>query len=73
MKEKEKEAKRYRVYHLRTKTWWDGEAGNAAEACELAGFHIGDCQVKEFKHQTGKYGGWGKSSPCQIPFPTNRA
>lgn len=48
--------KRYRIMNRITKEWWNGEANSAQEACEKAGWLIGNCWVREFS-QKG-YGGW---------------
>jgi hypothetical protein len=48
--------KRYRVMNRITKEWWNGEASSAQEACEKAGWLIGNCWVRE-SSQKG-YGGW---------------
>lgn len=39
--------KTYRIMHRGTGKFWDGEAGSAQEACEKAGWMIGDCWVRE--------------------------
>ena len=58
--------KTYRIQNRVTEEWWQGEAPSAQEACELAGWLIGDCWVREFSpvrrdasHDSGyKYAGW---------------
>jgi len=47
---------RYRIMNRITKQWWDGEADSAQQACEKAGWLIGDCWVR----QELSPGGWGK-------------
>lgn len=36
----------YRLYNRVTKKWWQGEAQGAQEACQKAGWLIGDCWVR---------------------------
>ena len=50
--------KRYRIMNRITKEWWDGEAESAQEACQKAGWLIGDCWVRE--HSDKGAGGWKK-------------
>ena len=47
---------RYRIMNRITKEWWEGEANSAHEACQKAGWMIGDCWVRV---KTSK-AGWGK-------------
>ena len=49
-------ANRYRIMNRITKQWWDGEANSAQEACQLAGWLIGDCWVRQ--HSDKGAGGW---------------
>jgi len=48
--------KRYRIMNRITKEWWEGAASSAQEACQKAGWVIGNCWVR-----VGTPGaGWGK-------------
>ena len=38
--------KTYRIMNRITKQWWEGEAQSAQEACQKAGWMIGDCWVR---------------------------
>jgi len=49
--------KRYRIRNRITRQWWEGLAESAQEACQKAGWMIGDCWVREY---TPRYG-WAKS------------
>ena len=48
--------KTYRIWNRVTREWWEGEAGSAQEACQKAGWMIGDCWVREKTPRAG----WGK-------------
>ena len=48
--------KTYRIMNRITKQWWEGEAQSAQEACQKAGWMIGDCWVRI--RTPGQ--GWGK-------------
>lgn len=50
--------KRYRIMNRITKKWWEGEADSAQEACEKAGWLIGDCWVRV--SPSGRGGDWSK-------------
>ncbi len=58
---------RYRIMNRITREWWEGEADSAQEACQKAGWIIGDCYIRQFV-KSGKpsasgqpcSGGWGK-------------
>lgn len=50
--------KTYRIMNRITKEWWEGEAESAQEACEKAGWMIGDCWVRKYT----KNHGWKKES-----------
>jgi len=60
--------KTYRVMNRVTLQWWEGEASSAQEACQKAGWMIGDCWVREYvpphqdesKQSGWHYGGWRK-------------
>lgn len=39
--------KEYRLFHRELKKFWDGEANSAQEACQKAGWLIGDTWVRE--------------------------
>jgi hypothetical protein len=39
-----------------TQGWWEGEADSAQEACEKAGWLIGNCWVRQYS--TKGSGGW---------------
>lgn len=39
---------RYRIMNRVTKEWWEGEASSAHSACQLAGWLVGDCWVRQF-------------------------
>lgn len=39
--------KTYRIWNRATKQWWEGEANSAQEACEKAGWLIGNCWTRE--------------------------
>ncbi len=41
------ELKTYRIQNRVTKEWWNGEATSAQEACDKAGWPIGDCWIRE--------------------------
>jgi len=64
---------RYRIMNLITKEWWDGSANSAHEACQQAGWLVGDCWVRQFippgpapLRPSGRYcGGWKK--PTDAP------
>ena len=49
-------SKRYRIMNRVTREWWDGEASSAQEACQKAGWRIGECWVRE--HSDKGSGGW---------------
>ena len=57
--------KKYRIMNKITKQWWEGEAESAQEACQAAGWPIGDCWVREWTRKSGRYGGWG--NPTDAP------
>lgn len=38
--------KPYRIMNRISKEWWEGEAESAQEACDQAGWFIGDCWVR---------------------------
>ena len=40
------EHKEYRLFHRPTYNWWEGRAPSAQEACDKAGWPIGDCWVR---------------------------
>jgi len=47
----------YRIRNRITGQWWDGEARSTQEACQKAGWLIGDCWVRQQTH--GQYStGW---------------
>lgn len=46
----------YRIMNRVTKKFWEGEANSAQEACEKAGWMIGNCWVRVNTSPTG----WGK-------------
>ena len=54
---------RYRIMNRITKEWWNGEASSAQEACQKAGWPIGDCWVRQ--HSDKGSGGWKK--PDDVP------
>ena len=37
----------YRIMNRVTKQWWEGDAESAQEACQKAGWLIGNCWVRE--------------------------
>ena len=37
----------YRIMHRINKQWWEGDAESAQEACQKAGWLIGNCWVRE--------------------------
>ncbi len=39
--------KTYRIQNRITQQWWEGQAASAQEACDQAGWQIGDCWVRE--------------------------
>jgi hypothetical protein len=39
--------KRYRIWNRVTQGRWEGEANSAQEACQKAGWIIGNCWVRE--------------------------
>lgn len=39
--------KTYRIWNRVTREWWEGEASSAQEACNKAGWLIGNCWVRE--------------------------
>ena len=47
---------RYRVMHRINKMWWEGEAPSAQEACQKAGWIVGDCWVRQYSSKG--MGGW---------------
>ena len=47
---------RYRVMHRINKMWWEGEAPSAQEACQKAGWMVGDCWVRQYSSKD--MGGW---------------
>lgn len=47
---------RYRIMNRATKEWWNGHADSAHEACEKAGWMIGDCWVRQYSPKGS--GGW---------------
>jgi len=49
---------RYRIMNRITREWWEGEANSAHEACQLAGWLIGDCWVRQYSPRGA--GGWKK-------------
>jgi hypothetical protein len=50
----------YRIMNRITKEWWEGEAMSAQEACQKAGWMIGDCWVRIKTY--GKYShGWSNA------------
>ena len=51
---------RYRIMNRITKEWWEGEASSAQEACQKAGWMIGDCWVRVRTSHRGSQPGWGK-------------
>ena len=53
----------YRIMNRITRVWWDGEADSAQEACEKAGWLIGDCWVRQYSPKGA--GGWKK--PADAP------
>lgn len=64
---------RYRIMNRITGNWWEGEANSAQEACEMAGWLIGNCWVREFSpkrpdshSESGfKYAGWKNVTPMR--------
>lgn len=50
-------AKVYRIMNRITKKWWEGKANSAQEACEKAGWPIGDCWVRVKHVSPNPYGG----------------
>lgn len=50
--------KKYRIMNRITKEWWEGEADSAQEACNKAGWLIGDCWVRQYSSKG--CGGWKK-------------
>jgi len=38
---------RYRLMNRVTKQWWEGDADSAQQACQEAGWLIGNCWVRE--------------------------
>ena len=58
MTEEKTKLKRYRIQNRIINKWWEGDAESAQEACEKAGWPIGDCWVRE--HSLRGSGGWKK-------------
>jgi len=54
------EKKVYRIMNRITQEWWEGEAPSAQEACEKAGWMIGDCYVRVKSEGTHAHG-WKKA------------
>ena len=47
----------YRIMNRITKEWWEGEANSYQEACEKAGWRVGNCWVRVKYVSKNPYGG----------------
>lgn len=45
--------KTYRIMNRISREWWEGEAESAQEACQKAGWMIGDCWVRQYSSKAG--------------------
>jgi hypothetical protein len=55
---KGEEVQLYRIRNIKTNKWWEGKSDSARDACAMAGWNFGDCEIK-CKSDNG-YGGWKK-------------
>ena len=58
----EKAMRLFRIFNLRTKESWEGEAADMREALVVAGWKLDCCRVTEFKTRVKTEKEWEKQS-----------